>query len=62
MTDRPRRSNWQWTRADDEKLREMVLVNSTTRAIADRLGRTIYAVRGRTRLLKIALNGKGAKR
>jgi hypothetical protein len=62
MTDRPRRAHWPWSRSDDDKLREMVLADASTRAIADKLGRTVDAVRGRARLLNVVLNGKGAKR
>jgi IS30 family transposase len=55
MTDRPRRSNWQWTRGEDEKLRELELDKVSSREIARQLNRTIDSIRSRAKRLNIAL-------
>jgi IS30 family transposase len=55
MTDRPRGSNWQWTRSEDEKLRELALDKVSSREIARQLNRTIDSIRCAKRL-NIALN------
>jgi hypothetical protein len=44
-----------WTSDDDERLRQLVVSNSSLSNIADDLGRTVSAVRARAHALRIAL-------
>jgi hypothetical protein len=44
-----------WSEADLQQLRELVAAQASVREIAERLGRTEYAVRSKARLERISL-------
>jgi hypothetical protein len=72
MAKTPSKHRQPWTQADDKQLREEAKHNTPTPLIALHMGRTVAAIRGRARELKLSLKpvnkapygtvGKGKRR